>query len=89
MDANIQGAVTTGNILKEPLSEMTGLAITASGQNLITNLSQRRVPLTQTPYYKLLIRGDAQSSKPGRADNFNWSLPPKLEFGQTTGNIVK
>ena len=30
------------------------------------------VPLTQMPYYKVLVKGEALPPKPGRADDFRW-----------------
>jgi lysophospholipase L1-like esterase len=39
-----------------------------------TNLAaaQRRLPLTQRPYYRVLIKGEELKAKPGRADDFKW-----------------
>lgn len=39
-----------------------------------TNLAaaQRRLPLTQRPYYRVLIKGEKLKAKPGRADDFTW-----------------
>ena len=33
---------------------------------------KRNVPITQTPYYRVLIKGVVLPSKPGRADDFMW-----------------
>jgi len=43
---------------------------TGGGENLST-----RVSVTQTPYYKALIKGEVLPSKPGRTDDFSW--PPQ------------
>jgi uncharacterized protein len=37
--------------------------------------ARRQQPLTQSPFFKLLIRGDGLSSRPGRADDFQWPRP--------------
>lgn len=39
-----------------------------------TNLAaaQRRLPLSQRPYYRVLIKGEQLKPKPGRADDFKW-----------------
>jgi len=39
-----------------------------------TNLAaaQRRLPLTQRSYYRVLIKGEELKAKPGRADDFKW-----------------
>lgn len=34
--------------------------------------AQRRLPVTQRPYYRVLVRGEDQAPKPGRADDFAW-----------------
>jgi hypothetical protein len=35
----------------------------------------RRPPLTQSPYYKVLVKGEALPPKTGRADDFTWPRP--------------
>ena len=32
----------------------------------------KQLPLTQSPFFKLLIRGDGLAPRPGRADDFRW-----------------
>lgn len=34
--------------------------------------AQRRLPVTQRPYYRVLVRGEGLKPKPGRADDFSW-----------------
>lgn len=34
--------------------------------------AQRRLPLTQRPYYRVLVKGEELKPKPGRADDFSW-----------------
>lgn len=34
--------------------------------------AQRRLPVTQRPYYRVLVRGEELKPKPGRADDFRW-----------------
>jgi hypothetical protein len=34
--------------------------------------AQRRLPLTQRPYYRVLVRGEELKPKSGRADDFKW-----------------
>lgn len=60
-------------ILVENIDKFVGLAITSATQQLSTNDAQRNLPLTQTPYYKLLVRGDPLQSKEDRADHFTWT----------------
>ena len=36
----------------------------------------RKVPVTQTPYYRVLVKGELLPPRPGRADDFSWR-PPK------------
>lgn len=44
-------------------------------------LGRRNVPLTQTPYYKVLIKGEPIRAKTGRADDFSWPSPSKTPAG--------
>jgi hypothetical protein len=34
--------------------------------------SKPRLPLTQRPYYRVLIKGEQLKPKAGRADDFTW-----------------
>jgi hypothetical protein len=36
---------------------------------------RRRLPPTQTPYYRVLVKGERLAPKPGRADDFSWPKP--------------
>ncbi len=65
--SNDQGAAV---LMKEQDEKITGFSIASSLGQITGNNDQRRIPLTQTPYYKLVVRGDAQLAKPGRADYF-------------------
>lgn len=47
----------------------------ASGRSASGSTLNSRVSVTQTPYYKALIKGDALRAKPGRTDDFTW--PPQ------------
>jgi hypothetical protein len=35
----------------------------------------RRAPSSETPYYKVLVKGERLTPKPGRADDFTWPRP--------------
>jgi hypothetical protein len=35
--------------------------------------SRPRLPLTQRPYYKVLVKGEQLKPKAGRADDFAWT----------------
>gem|GEM_PF-4975767 len=66
------GDVNGAEVLNEVIGNTIGLSLSSVSQQLQSNKSNRRIPLTQTPYYKLLVRGDALQSKSGRADHFSW-----------------
>lgn len=66
------GDVNGAEVLNEILGDTIGLSLSSVSQQLLSTKSNRRIPLTQTPYYKLLVRGDALQSKSGRADHFTW-----------------
>lgn len=71
-DRDIDGAA----LMQEKQGKIIGLSIASGIQQYGAGNNERRVPLTQTPYYKLVVRGDAQLSKPGRADHFQWTPAP-------------
>jgi hypothetical protein len=41
---------------------------------------RRRLPPTQTPYYRVLVKGERLAPKPGRADDFSWPKPDPPPF---------
>ena len=45
----------------------------------------QQLPLTENPFYKLLIRGDPLPAKPGRADDFSWPRPGGVAAGEPSG----
>jgi hypothetical protein len=51
---------------------VTGLATVSPIGNLSVNTGERRLPVTERLYYKSLVEGEAQTPKPGRADDFRW-----------------
>lgn len=73
------GDVNGSEVLNESLGETIGLSLSSVSQQLLSNDANRRIPLTQTPYYKLLVRGDALQSKAGRADHFSWTPTPVVK----------
>lgn len=42
----------------------------------IAGAARRSLPVTQTPHYKVLVKGEAMPPKPGRADDFRWPRDP-------------
>lgn len=50
----------------------TGIASIASSGISDFRVSGPAVPLSQTPYYRALVRGEALEPKPGRGDDFSW-----------------
>jgi len=49
----------------------TVMSSIATSQDATASLKQH-LPLTENPFYRLLIRGDALPAKPGRVDDFSW-----------------
>jgi hypothetical protein len=41
-------------------------------------VDRRRLPPTQTPYYRVLVKGEQLPPRPGRADDFSWPRPEAL-----------
>jgi hypothetical protein len=51
---------------------LTALASISAVNDLSVASSKPRLPLTQRPYYKVLIQGEQLKPKAGRADDFAW-----------------
>ncbi len=56
----------------------------SGGQTIVSSVStsaegatidRRRLSPTQTPYYRVLVKGEQLQPKPGRADDFSWPRP--------------
>jgi uncharacterized protein len=88
ISAQVIGHVTRNvNQLKAaPVGEnvmqaLPGGLVTMSSVTTVTEIAgaaRRSVPVTQTPHYKVLVKGEAMQPKPGRADDFRWPRDPSL-----------
>lgn len=67
---SLQDNTTLANDIE---GELTSLASVSQSSAIGLKNAKQRVPLTQTPYYKVLIKGEAVKPKKGRADDFTWS----------------
>jgi hypothetical protein len=58
-------------------SEIAGALTVISSVTLTTDgpTDRRRMPPTQTPYYRALVKGERLPPRPGRADDFSWPKP--------------
>jgi len=61
-------------ITSELSNGLTAVATISSVTDLSLGSSRPRLPLSQRPYYKVLIKGEQLEPKAGRADDFAW--PP-------------
>jgi len=52
------------------LTVISSVTLTTDGPN-----DRRRLPPTQTPYYRALVKGERLAPRPGRADDFSWPKP--------------
>lgn len=70
------GGGQLGRNLLQFTPDGTGIvnSVASVGSSSGTNISTR-VSVTQTPYYKALIKGEALPAKPGRTDDMSW--PPQ------------
>ena len=71
-----QGAASSmpeSEMITSDLSDgLTALASISAVNDLSVTSSKPRLPLTQRPYYKVLIKGEQLKPKAGRADDFAW-----------------
>jgi hypothetical protein len=54
---------------------LTAVATLSSVTDFSVNSSKPRLPLSQRPYYKVLIKGEQLKPKAGRGDDFAWPPP--------------
>lgn len=64
--------IGTSLIAKNIGSNLTALASVTPANDLSLKTVKQRIPLQQTPYYRVLVLGETLESKPGRADDFTW-----------------
>lgn len=74
-------------VAKQMSGDLTALSSISPVNALGLQTVKQRVPLAQTPYYKVLIKGERQQPKPGRADDFAW--PKKPESPTKSGMLQK
>ena len=77
-NANTMKAAPVGETMQQPLP---GGFVILSSVTTVTEMvgaARRSVPVTQTPHYKVLVKGEAMPPKPGRADDFRWPRDPRL-----------
>ncbi len=60
------------NIASDLSGGLTALASISTVNDPSVSSSKPRLPLTQQPYYKVLIQGEQLKPKAGRADDFTW-----------------
>jgi hypothetical protein len=69
------GASLEAEMITSELSNgLTAVATLSAVTDLSLASSRPRLPLSQRPYYKVLIKGEQPTPKAGRADDFAW--PP-------------
>lgn len=59
-------------IAREMEAGVTAMASISPISDSDLSAAQRRLPVTQRPYYRVLVKGEDQQPKPGRADDFAW-----------------
>ncbi len=72
---NSPGSVSaiTGDIIADKAGAgLTALASVTSANSISLKDAKRRVPIKETPYYRVLVQGEMLTPKPGRADDFTW-----------------
>lgn len=78
-NANTAKAAPVGENVLQVLAGGTGVAISSvTTVTEIAGAARRSVPVTQTPHYKVLVKGEAMPPKSGRADDFRWPRDPSL-----------
>ncbi len=73
--AGATAAQETEMITSELGTGLTAVATLSSVTDISLASSKPRLPLSQRPYYKVLIKGEQPKPKAGRGDDFTW--PPR------------
>lgn len=76
-NANIAKPAPVGENMQQSLP---GGLVVMSSVTTVTEMvgaARRSVPVTQTPHYKVMVKGEAMPAKPGRADDFRWPRDPQ------------
>ncbi len=67
-------SILESEIIKSDLpGGLTAVATISAVTDLSLSSSRPRLPLTQRPYYKVLVKGEQLKPKTGRADDFSWT----------------
>ncbi len=67
-------ALLESEIIKSDLpGGLTAVATISAVTDLSLSSSRPRLPLTQRPYYKVLVKGEQLKPKTGRGDDFSWT----------------
>jgi uncharacterized protein len=67
------GSAPQGELIAGDLKGgLTALATVSSFYDVSLKVSQRRTPLAERTYYKVLVRGETLKPKAGRTDDFRW-----------------
>jgi hypothetical protein len=72
--APASAATEAETVTSELSTGLTAVATISAVTDLSLASSRPRLPLSQRPYYKVLIKGEQLEPKAGRADDFSW--PP-------------
>lgn len=70
---NVAGSMPEGETIANELGDgLTALATVSPVNDNSLLASRSRQPLTDRPYYRVLIKGEQLAPKDGRADDFSW-----------------
>ncbi len=70
---NVAGSMPEGETIANELGDgLTALATVSPVNDNSLLVSRSRQPLTDRPYYRVLIKGEQLAPKDGRADDFSW-----------------
>ncbi len=70
---NVAGSMPEGETIASELNDgLTALATVSPVNDSSLLASRSRQPLTDRPYYRVLIKGEQLEPKDGRADDFKW-----------------
>lgn len=67
-------------LLDETINGINIMSTVTSVSDAVVSGQRRKLSLAQTPFFRVLVKGERLQSRPGRADDFAWPRPELPQF---------
>ena len=69
-------------LLDETINGINIMSTVTSVSDSVVSGQRRKLSLAQTPFFRVLVKGERLQSRPGRADDFSWPRPDLPQFAR-------